>query len=95
MCAEKRRFKLYWWRYILLALPLSVLLGLVIKYKLTFFFWSYFAIMGISALIAKWYSGEENKNRFIAYSVHTAMVSVFALFMWGGVNYLIKWILSI
>lgn len=71
---------------------MTFLLSMVIRYKLTFLFWSYMAVMGISALITKWYTGEEDKNKFTSYSVHTAMVCAFTLFLWGGFHYLSTWL---
>lgn len=88
------KFRFFWWRYILLSIPIAYLLSLVIQFKLTWVFWSYFAIMGVSALIAKWNVGEENKSNFISYSVHTAMICAFTLFMWGVVTHLITWLSS-
>jgi len=67
--------------YILLSTPLAFLLMKVIEFKYTTIFWTYFAIMGISALIAEFYDTEpeEKKSAFIKITEHVAFITFIAL----------------
>lgn len=72
----------------MLSLPLVFVLEKVIEHKVTILFWSYFALMAVYSLIAKWYIGEEHKNKFVSTSVHIAMICAITLFLWGAYDYL-------
>lgn len=70
--------------YILISIPCALLLQKVMELKYTKIFWSYFAVMGISAIIAEFYTEElEYKNkRWVRIIAHIAYISFLTLMMW-------------
>lgn len=72
-----------WLAYFLISIPVSIVLMKIIESKNEVLFWTYFAVMGISALISKWFSFTEKKNIFLKTINHIAMVSTISLFLWS------------
>lgn len=67
--------------YLLISIPLAFLLMKVIELKYTKIFWSYFAIMGISAIIADFndMEPEDQKTNFIKIVEHIAFITFITL----------------
>ena len=70
--------------HVLVSIPLAFALMKVIEYKYTTVFWSYFAIMGISAIIADWND---------LYESHTPSTIAGHLAVSGGFTLFICWFL--
>ena len=67
--------------YLLIAIPLAFLLMKVIELKYTKIFWTYFAIMGISAIVADFsdMEPEEKKSQFMKITEHVAYITFITL----------------
>ena len=52
-----------------------------IELKTEWLFWTYFGIMGVSSIIARWYSTSDNKSRFVQMVKHTAYICTLTLLL--------------
>ncbi len=72
-----------WLAYFLISIPISIVLMKIIESKNEVFLWTYFAVMGISALISKWFSFSEKNNKFLKITYHIGIISTMSLFLWS------------
>ena len=83
-----------WGIDLLISVPCAFLFMKVIELKYTFLFWSFYAIMAISALICEWYEHVpySKKTKFQKISEHTLFISFFTMMVWWLIMGMSEWI---
>jgi hypothetical protein len=85
--AHKEITRKQWKNYFLSGIICAILLLSFIRMKYVILFWSYFAIMGISALISEWYMYSDYEHKYLDVVQFIFFASTFGLFMWPIFNY--------
>ncbi len=80
--------------YLLISIPCAFLFMKVIELKYTKLFWSYYAIMGITALITEWndYVPYHERTTFVQRCEDVLFITFFTLMTWYFGTMLIEWI---
>lgn len=71
-----------WLNYFLISIPMAFILMKIIDYKCEVIFWIYLAIMGISAIITRWFGHSNEKSKFVRMVEHICFVCSITLFLW-------------
>jgi len=68
--------------YFLISIPMAFALMKIIEFKITWVFWLYIGIMGISGFIAEEFLYSQKKSKFIKITEHVAFISAITLILW-------------
>jgi len=79
--------------YLLASIPCAFLFMEIIELKYTILFWSFYAIMAISALIVEWndYVPYDKKTTFQKRTEDVALISFLTLMSWYLGMLLVEW----
>lgn len=79
-----------WIAYFLISIPVSFSLIKIIELKNEYLFWTYFGIMGISALVSRWFIVYDKKNKLLKMIEHVGMILTISLFMSSFLNWFLN-----
>jgi len=77
--------------YLISAIVLTYILIKSIETLNSTFFWTFIIVMGISAIITRWFSYSDKKNNLIKVIEHITYICTLTLFLfWFSTKYLIN-----